>query len=197
MTISRSPAQPWAQHAASPGNQLLLLIPMIALTTLTPLAAAAIPFQQAPVDWTLVPDKPEAAANLSTNCICALLNGTCTPGCCCDTACPTELIQGFRDAGQCLPEGTPPQQLPFCIPAEPFAKVRLAEVVSAKQQAQLVASAASSCRCCRRQGHQTTCSSTQVLSETVCGHNTLLTVGAAGEPPSWRLLSPAATCSRL
>lgn len=124
MTSSRSPAQRCAQHAASPGG-LLLLILLLALASLTPPAAAAIPFQQTPVDWTLVPDKPEAAANLSTNCICALLNGTCTPGCCCDTACPTELIQGFRDAGQCLPEGTPPQQLPFCVPAETFAKVRV------------------------------------------------------------------------
>lgn len=103
---------------------LLLLLGAAVLGRLVPIAAAAIPFEQRPIDWSLVPDNPEAAANLSTSCICALLNGTCTPGCCCDPACPADLVQGFRAKGQCLPEGTPPQQLPYCVPAEPFAKVR-------------------------------------------------------------------------
>lgn len=123
MISSSCPAQRWAQHTAQPA--VLLLCILAALCTLAHPAAAAIPFQQAPVDWTLAPDTPEAAANLSTSCICALLNGTCTPGCCCDTACPVELLQSFKDAGQCLPEGTPPQQLPYCIPAEPFAKASM------------------------------------------------------------------------
>lgn len=103
--------------AALPAITLLLLL------LAAPAAHAALPFQQLAVDWSLVPDAPEAAANLSSSCICALLNSTCTPGCCCDPACPAELVQGFKAAGQCLPEGPPPQQLPYCIPAEPFAKV--------------------------------------------------------------------------
>jgi hypothetical protein len=122
MISSSCPKQRWAQHTAQPA---VLLLCLLALCTLALPAAAAIPFQQSAVDWTLVPDKPEAAANLSTSCICALLNGTCTPGCCCDTACPVELLQSFKDAGQCLPEGTPPQQLHYCIPAEPFAKASM------------------------------------------------------------------------
>jgi hypothetical protein len=115
-----------SKHPAQQAAALLQLLPLACLLIAAriPTAAGVLPFQQAAVDWTLVPDTPEAAANLTTSCICALLNGTCTPGCCCDAACPTELVQSFRAAGQCLPEGTPPQQLPFCVPAEPFAKVR-------------------------------------------------------------------------
>jgi hypothetical protein len=122
MTSSSSPAHSWAKRPAH--VHVLLLCALTAATLLLPLAAAALPFQQQAVDWTLVPLEPEAAANLSTSCICALLNGTCTPGCCCDTACPTELIAGFESAGKCMPEGPPPQQLPYCVPAEPFAKVQ-------------------------------------------------------------------------
>lgn len=122
MTSSSSSARCWAQHTAR--RAVLLLLWTLALYgPLLPLASAAIPFQQHPVDWTLVPAKPEAAADLSTSCICALLNGTCTPGCCCDSACTADLVQSFKAKGQCLPEGTPPQQLPYCVPAEPFAKV--------------------------------------------------------------------------
>jgi hypothetical protein len=123
MISSSCPGQRWAQHTAQPAVLLLCLLAALCTSALP--AAAAIPFQQSTVDWTLVPDKPEAAANLSTSCICALLNGTCTPGCCCDTACPDELLQSFKDAGQCLPEGTPPQQLHYCVPAEPFAKASM------------------------------------------------------------------------
>jgi hypothetical protein len=122
MTSSSSSDRCWAQHTARPAA-LLLLWSLALYGPLLPLASAAIPFQQHPVDWTLVPAKPEAAANLTTSCICALLNGTCTPGCCCDSACPADLVQSFKAKGQCLPEGTPPQQLPYCVPAEPFAKV--------------------------------------------------------------------------
>lgn len=111
-----------------PAQQITVLLQLLSPACLLiaariPPAAGALPFQQSAVDWALVPDTPEAAANLTTSCICALTNGTCTAGCCCDAACPTELVQGFRAAGQCLPEGTLPAQLPYCVPAEPFAKV--------------------------------------------------------------------------
>ncbi len=121
-THSSSPAPCWAQQTARPAGLLLLSV-ALSIGLLAPLAAAAIPFQQQSIDWTLVPDQPKAAADLSTSCICALLNGTCTPGCCCDPACPADLLQSFKDKGQCLPEGTPPQQLPYCVLAEPFAQV--------------------------------------------------------------------------
>ncbi|WIA37923.1 hypothetical protein OEZ86_001300 [Tetradesmus obliquus] len=58
--------------------------------------------------------------------MCALLNsGTCTPNCCCDPACPAAVVAGFRAASSCLPEGPPPEQLAYCTPEEPFAKVNL------------------------------------------------------------------------
>jgi hypothetical protein len=152
MTCSSNPAHSWAQRPAR--GHVLLLCALTACNSLLPLAAAALPFQQQAVDWNLVPTEPEAAANLSTSCICALLNGTCTPGCCCDTACPTELIAGFKAAGNCMPEGPPPQQLPYCVPAEPFAKVRTCG--GAWQQACVA------CRMCMRLCPHVTHSSCQV-----------------------------------
>jgi hypothetical protein len=65
------------------------------------------------------------STSLTSACMCALLNsGTCTPNCCCDPACPPSVVAGFRAAGSCLPEGPPPEQLAYCTPDEPFAKVR-------------------------------------------------------------------------
>ncbi|KAF6252901.1 hypothetical protein COO60DRAFT_1643641 [Scenedesmus sp. NREL 46B-D3] len=37
----------------------------------------------------------------------------------------TSVVAGFRAAGSCLPEGPPPEQLAYCTPEEPFAKVNL------------------------------------------------------------------------
>ncbi|KAF8069700.1 Tctn1 [Scenedesmus sp. PABB004] len=107
-----------------------------ALLACASLAAAAVggargenSFATFPVDWARVPAagaEPATAANLTATCTCALLNaGACTPNCCCDPACPAPLVAGFRAAGACLPEGPPPEQLTYCTPDEPFARVNL------------------------------------------------------------------------
>eukprot|EP00878_Enallax_costatus_P017874 GHUV01018785.1.p2 GENE.GHUV01018785.1~~GHUV01018785.1.p2 ORF type:complete len:135 (+),score=36.56 GHUV01018785.1:636-1040(+) len=76
------------------------------------------------IDWTSVPATPAAETDLgSSSCICALLGGSCTPNCCCDPACPASVVAEMRAADSCLPEGPPPEQLAYCAPDEPFAKV--------------------------------------------------------------------------
>jgi hypothetical protein len=120
-----SSSRPGAWRQARLAHPLLAAVLAAgALLAGVPPAAAATPFPQFPVNWTNVPDTPQPAADLSSSCICALLNGTCTPGCCCDPACPPAVVSGHRAARSCLPEGPPPEQLTYCLPDEPFAHVR-------------------------------------------------------------------------
>jgi hypothetical protein len=97
-----------------------------------PPAYAAATYAAYPIDWAAIEsaaadDSSSSDSNstsLTSSCMCALLNsGTCTPNCCCDPACPAFAVEGFRAASSCLPEGPPPEQLAYCTPDEPFAKV--------------------------------------------------------------------------
>lgn len=101
-----------------------LRLPIIVVVlSCTQRICAAYSLETYPVDWSLVPPSPETPVNLTSNCICALLAGACTPNCCCDPACPASVVAEFRAADSCLPEGPPPEQLAYCTPDQPFAKV--------------------------------------------------------------------------
>jgi hypothetical protein len=86
------------------------------------LAAAQIALQQYPIDWSSVHDEARPK-NLQTGCPCSLLNGTCTPGCCCDSDCPQAAVASFQSAGACLAGSSLQQELAYCTDDGPFAKV--------------------------------------------------------------------------
>lgn len=116
----------------SKATKLLLyswLLKLALLLHQRPPAYAAASYATYPIDWAAIEADASSSSDsnntsLTSSCMCALLNsGTCTPNCCCDPACPAAVVAGFRAASSCLPEGPPPEQLAYCTPEEPFAKV--------------------------------------------------------------------------
>lgn len=125
---------------AAPISLLALLLVVVLVLLLSPPAAAQLPATTSSplpptyaLDWARVPDANSTGASddgggkdLEGGCICALINATCTPGCCCDPNCPPAAVGRFRaSAGGCLPSGPPPAQLDYCRPADAFARVNL------------------------------------------------------------------------
>lgn len=92
---------------------------------LTSLAAAQPTSNLAtyPIDWKAVPLASTENKNLTSNCICDVTENACDPSCCCDSLCPSGLVNETIREGRCLPEGPPDQTLDFCVPDSSVEKV--------------------------------------------------------------------------
>ncbi len=118
------PAAPRTLYSSSRLVFAALWLCSIPLLWQLPGALAADGFSQYAIDWNIVSSSSTPAySDLRADCVCALLNSTCTPNCCCDPNCPAAVVEGFRAQGSCLPEGPAAQQLAYCTSGDPLAKV--------------------------------------------------------------------------
>jgi hypothetical protein len=90
-------------------------------------AAAQLALDQYPLDWVAINATNGTSVTkdlYGDGCACSLLNGTCTPNCCCDYNCLGSVRQRFYSDGTCLFNETQVDNLAYCT-EQGFSKVRL------------------------------------------------------------------------